>query len=222
MAFSRKDWVANKKDTAFRLARGECGGSYAEGAIILSATISAMAADAWPGPGIDRKRFVEVINTYCNQKLNSTRISTPLLIGSLRKNDKVSEAEVLRKKFMDFQNTRVLTGNEVDKTEQEILSACPALSYKEIRRFAYPCILYKDVRSSFMHEYRAGNRADVWAMAAIANDQISYVNWMNDPDRHIHFPIEWIGTIAESIAETADQNASQFPLSPPAAWWLDG
>ena len=44
MTFSRQDWVASKKDTALRLVRGECGGSYAEGVIIMSATISAMAA----------------------------------------------------------------------------------------------------------------------------------------------------------------------------------
>ncbi len=222
MTFSRRDWVASKKNTALCLARGECSGSYAEGVIILSATISAMAADVWPGTGIDRKRFVEVTKDYCDPKLNPTRISMPILIGYLRDNGKVSEAEVLRKKFMNFQSTRVLTGNDIDKTEVEILSVCPNLTYKEIRRFAYSCILYEDVRSSFMHEYRVGDRADAWAMSAFADDQISYVNWMNDPDRHIHYPVQWIGAVAESIAEAADRNASQFPLSQPVAWWLDG
>jgi hypothetical protein len=64
MTFSRCDWVAKKTDVALRLCAGECGGSYAEGVIILSSAISAMAAEAWPGSGIDKMRFVEIIKDY--------------------------------------------------------------------------------------------------------------------------------------------------------------
>ena len=222
MTFSRRDWVTTKKDTALRLAGGECGGSYAEGVIILSAAISAIAADAWPGTGIDKKRFVEIIKDYCDAGLNSSRVSIPLLVGYLRDSGKTLEADTLRRKFMDFQKSRVLTGDDIDRPEAEILSVCPGLSHKELRRFAYPSILYEEVRSSFVHEYRAGGKADSWQMSYKQDIGVSYVNWINDPDRHIHFPVEWMGKVAESIAEVADRNASRFPLSPPAAWWLDG
>lgn len=222
MTFSRSDWVASKKSTALCLAQGKCGGSYAEGVIILSATISAMASEAWPGTNIDKKRFVEITKNYCDQKLSPTRISLPILIGYLRDNGKVSEAEILRKKFMNFQDTRVLIGNDVDKMDAEILSECPNLTYKDIRRFSYICLLYEDIRSSFMHEYRTGKRADIWAMSSCSDDQISYVNWMNDSDRHIHYPVQWMGMVAQSVAEAIDRNVSQFPLSQPVAWWLDG
>jgi hypothetical protein len=59
-------------------------------------------------------------------------------------------------------------------------------------------------------------------MSEFAKNSVSYVNWINDPDRHIHFPIEWIGGVAQSIAESADRNAPRFPLPMPTAWWLDG
>ena len=222
MTFSRRDWVTKKKDTALRLAAGECGGSYAEGIIILSAAISAMAAEAWPGSRIDKMRFVEIIKDYCDATLNPTRISVPLLIGHLRDNNKATEADTLRNKFMDYKKTRVLTGNDVDRTEAEILSVCPGLGHKEIRRFAYPGVFYDEVRSGFVHEYRLGKKADPWAIASTQDDEISYGNWMNDPDRHIHFPINWIASVAESVAEVADRNAPRFPLSLPATWWLDG
>jgi hypothetical protein len=222
MTFSRRDWVAKKTDTALRLCAGECGGSYAEGVIILSAAISAMAAEAWPGSGIDKMRFVEIIKDYCDATLNPTRISVPLLIGRLRDDSKTTEADALRRKFMDYQKAQVLTGGDVDRTEAEILSLCSSLSHKEIRRFSYSGVFYEEVRSGFVHEYRPGKKADSWAIAATEEDEISYGNWMNDPDRHIHFPIHWIAKVAKSIAEVADRNASRFPLSRPAMWWLEG
>jgi hypothetical protein len=222
MTFSRRDWVEKKTDTALRLCAGECGGSYAEGVIILSAAISAMAAEAWPGSGINKMRFVEFIKDYCDATLNPTRISVPLLIGRLHNDNKIIEADALRKKFMDYQKTRVLTGRDVDRTEAEILSLCPGLSHKEIRRFSYSGVFYEEVRSGFVHEYRPGKKADSWAIAATKEDEISYGNWMNDPDRHIHFPVHWMAKVAKSSAEVADRNASNFPLTRPTMWWLEG
>ena len=222
MTLSRRDWVAKKKEIALRLASGECGGSYAEAVIILSAVVSATAAEAWPGGGIDRKRFVEFIKNHCDAKFKPVLISVPLLIGHLRDNGKTSESNSLQKKFMDFQKTRVLTSNDVDKTEVEILSVSQNLNFKDIRRFSYAAVFYEEVRSGFVHEYQTGEKADSWPIGVTHDDQISYGNWVNDPDRHIHFPLGWICGVAESIANVADQNASTFPLSPPTTWWLDG
>jgi hypothetical protein len=73
-----------------------------------------------------------------------------------------------------------------------------------------------------VHEYRIGAKADPWAAAATDDFEISYGNWLNDPDRHIHFPVIWIGKVAESIAELADQNAQNFPLERPSKWRLKG
>jgi hypothetical protein len=207
MTFSRRDWVAKKKDIALCLAAGECGATYAEGVIILSAVISAMAAEAWPGSGIDKRRFVEIVKDYCDATLNPTRISVPLLIGHLRDNHQTTEVDVLRTNFMDYSDDRVLTGNDVDRTEAVILSVCPSLRHKEIRRFAYASVFYEEVRSSYVHEYRSGKKADSMTFASPGGDEISYGNWMNDPDRHIYFPINWIARVAESVAAVADYNA---------------
>ncbi|MCW9032109.1 MAG: hypothetical protein OQK58_11525 [Gammaproteobacteria bacterium] len=222
MIFSRQDWIIKKNDTALQLASGKCGGSYAEGIIILSATISAIPAEVWPGNNIDRKRFVEIIINYCSDKLNPTYISIPLLIGYLRDNNKPAEAERLKKKFLDYQKTRVLTATDVDRSEDEIKSVCPDLEHKVIRRFAYPNVFYEEVRSGFAHEYRPSKKADVWQIASTCDDKISYGNWIDDPDRHIHFPVKWIANVAASVAEIADRNASKFPLSYPEQWWLEG
>ncbi len=54
----RTEWIQKKNEIALDLAAGQCGGSYGEAVIILCAALSALAADVWPGRGIDRVRFV--------------------------------------------------------------------------------------------------------------------------------------------------------------------
>lgn len=222
MTFSRQDWVDTKVATALHLANGKCGGSYAEGVIILSAVISAIAAEAWPGRFMDKKRFVELVNTYCTDDIKPTQVSIPLLIGFLREKEKYGEADVIRKNFMNYQKTRVLTSEDVDHSETEVLSICPGLSLGEIRRFSYSSVFYDEVRSGFVHEYRPGKKADSYPIASAQDDQISYGNWVDDPDRHIYFPMQWVINIAKSVAKTADSNADQFPLGQPQKWWVEG
>ena len=59
----RTDWVTKKRDTALRLANGECGGSYGEAMLILCTILSALAAEVWPGTQIDKRRFVELLKS---------------------------------------------------------------------------------------------------------------------------------------------------------------
>src|SRR4051794_35165887 len=54
----RADWAMRKCKLALNLSRGDCGGSYGDGVIILCAAISALAAEAWPSRVRDKKRFV--------------------------------------------------------------------------------------------------------------------------------------------------------------------
>ncbi len=52
-------WVQGRIALAERLNEGECGGSYGDAMLVLSALLSGRAADLWPGKGKDRRRFVE-------------------------------------------------------------------------------------------------------------------------------------------------------------------
>lgn len=221
MTFSREQWVAQRKATALRLAGGECGGVYADGVIILCAVISAIAAEAWPGRNIDRKRFVEALKEFCDPTLTPLQISIPLLVGYLRNRGRTIESEVLRKKYLDFGRSRVIGGKDVDQAEDQVLRDCPSLTNVDVRPCAYACVLYEDVRNSYMHEYRSGPRVDPWPLSRYADAVVSYGNWVDDPDRHIHFPIEWLGNVADSVAAGADRVADRFPLLQPK-WWLDG
>jgi hypothetical protein len=54
----RREWVATKISLAEHLAAGDCGGGYPEVAMVLCGSLSAMAAELWPGTGKDKDRFV--------------------------------------------------------------------------------------------------------------------------------------------------------------------
>lgn len=193
--------------------------------MVMSAAISALAAEMWPGMQKDRARFVEVVVQYSPQSLNVTRLSLPLLIGRLAQDQSKNEEAALKEKFLHFDPFRALTGDEVDRPESEVLSLCPTLTTKFLRQFSYANLLYEEVRSAYVHQYSTGERADSWTLTLQTDASISYVNRVNDPsrhNRHIHFPFEWIARVAIEVAKSIDLASPSFPCSDPNAWWIHG
>lgn len=222
MDMRRSQWVERKVSTARQLNGGECGANYAEAIMVLSAAISALAAELWPGKQKDRARFVEVIVHYSPQSFDVTRLSLPLLVGRLAQDQFKREEAVLNENFLRFDPARVLTGDEIDRPESEVLLLCPKLTTKFLREFSYANLLYEEVRSAYVHQYSTGERADSWPMTLQADASISYVNWVNDPYRHIHFHLEWVARVAIEVAKSIDLASPSFPCSDPNVWWIYG
>jgi hypothetical protein len=222
-------FVDHKLTVAGRLAAGECGGDYSDGSILLAALISGVAADLWPGPHMDRRRFVETWVRYGDVVLHPTRISVPLLLRRLRRKNRLAEAtarEGIRPKcFGSGYSSKVLIGDDVDADESEILQACPALAVREVRDRSYPVIFYKHVRSTLVHEYHLDNRAAGTPMTD-AEASVSYVNVEATAggvsQRRIHFHFPWLSEVARSIALRATVDLPSRPLAKPAPWWLEG
>src|SRR6266851_1865058 len=78
-----ESWVGKKLSIAERLAAGALGGTYSDANLILGSLISALAAIAWPGRGIDKARFVEACVNLTDRNLALSRVSVPLLIQHL-------------------------------------------------------------------------------------------------------------------------------------------
>jgi hypothetical protein len=218
----RTDWVSEKVALATRLGSGECGGSYAEAVIVLCGVLSAMAAERWPGQFKDRKRFVELLYRYADADLNPTRIAVPLLIANLGATNRTSEQRILQEALMPRSDTRVIVGDEVDRSESEIVGLCSSLNAELLRRFCYATLLYEDIRSSYAHEYMPGPRTDSWGMGSThAQGRVSYTNRMNmgssTVERLIYFNATWLANVALSV----ERNIR--PLVPDRAfsqWWL--
>lgn len=218
----RTEWVTKKKEIALRLANGDCGGSYGEAMLILCSAISALAAEVWPGKRIDQKRFVEILKDFAPPNLSATQISIPILAWHLRTTGVTNEEKLIRQTFLNICASQVLTGAELDKNENDVLAACKTISVKDIRECSYANLLYREVRSGYAHEYRPGQRADSWPMTQKSSAHVSYVNWANDPDRHIHFHVSWVAEVALTTAQAIDKVTHSIPRIAPKKWWIEG
>jgi hypothetical protein len=219
----RTEWIEKKRQIAISLNAGDCGGTYGEAVIILCATLSALAADAWKGKGIDRVRFVELIADISPLSLESTKISIPLLVDYLRNEGRDEERKCIESSFLNYGLTHILIGDNIDRSETEILTVCNTLSSKELRKHSYANLLYKEIRSGYAHEYRPGECAESWPQTGKVA-RVSYVNWLDDnkPQRRIHFHVDWVANLAVETAKVVDSIAASLPRERPSSWWIDG
>lgn len=223
----RVEWVQRKCDIATRLHSGEAGGGYAESVIIICAVLSALAAEMWTGRNIDRVRFLELLALHGSDSHSLKAISVPLLARHLTIKQRYAEARTMQSTFVDFQDTRVLTGSDVDKSEGEILKICPHLELKLIRSFSYASLIYGEIRSPHVHEYSTGMQSGYHPMTMKEKPQVSYINRLVDQSeivRMVHFHFEWLAQITIEAAAAIDRIArvNALPLAHPAKWWAEG
>jgi hypothetical protein len=214
------------------LDEGQCNGSYSDGCVLLSALISGIAAELWPGNDrIDRARFVEVWTCYSDPHLQPTLVSIPLLRQFLRRSARWSEVKILEDARPDMfglgNSCLVLRGANVDMTEAELLRLPINLTPKNVREYSYPAIFYKHVRSNLAHEYKlSDDAASHFATRLEAN--VSYIN-RHDPEetelsrRLIHFHMGWLASVTRSIASNVAGFIDKYQVLPrPTRWWLHG
>jgi hypothetical protein len=222
------DFVEQKIRVAQALNGGECGGSYAEACIIVSAVLSGIASDLWPGEGLDRRRFVELWARYADPGMSPNLVSVPLLIRWLREQGRSSEAQSIEAArphtFGPGYSDRVLTEADVDMAETEVASLCSSLTLAEIRRNSYGAVFYGHVRSALVHEYHFRDSAAGWPMTERAA-WVSYVNRL-DPGfgslRQIHYHMEPLAELVRSVAFNVAPVVDKRPLPEPAQWWVFG
>jgi len=222
--------VERKLGVVQALAKGECGGSYSDACILTSGIVSGIAADLWPGEGIDKKRFVEVWARHADPAVSPSLISTPLLVDRLRRDGRVREAatiEALRPlAFGPGYQTRVVTSADVDMLEHEIRAVCPQLVPSNVRAYSYPAVFYRHVRSALVHEYHLGDEATTWPMIE-RETSVSYANIVDWKDqsrqfRQIHYHIPWLLEVVRSIAASTQTVLESAPLPHPSPWWIEG
>jgi hypothetical protein len=225
------EWIKERSELAYALSKGSCGGTLADGVIIMCTSICSMASLLWidSKERVDRKRFVEVVTQFSDQSRNTKLISVPLL----------AQGEVNWRRWLNVSEVAFRYTEANDKTENEIAALCgPSLptDYKKtIRRYSYANILYQDIRSGFVHTYGPTDRAatddPLKRIFDRGGTQISYVNRLHATNmRQIHFPLEWIAAVATNVASGMDAACvrnvkhigENMGLKRPSLWWIDG
>ncbi len=233
-----RERIARPVRIAQELAAGALGGTYTEAVLLLTALLSAIAAEAWPGTGVDRMRFIELLVRHTPSALEATKISLPLLIRDCHvegQHDTAKKLEGLRPRlFGPGQDSRVLTGEEVDVFEDDVVAAS-GLDLRRVRETSYAAVLYKRVRCGVAHQYSLDRDATAWPMAS-KSAAISYSNLLeldhtrepSEPHdlgrrlgtvrRQIHFGVDWLAELVFATFESTGLN--QLPT--PATWWAGG
>ncbi len=216
------NFAEKKMKVAKSLYRHECGGSYFDALLILSSAISGIASLAWPGEGIDKKRFVELLVCFTKPELKPQNVSVPLLVSSLEKTGNINAARVIIEKFLPNSSAQIVTSEDVDCAEDEILKVCPELQVRDIRKASYANLFYKEVRSGVVHEYQLQNLADSDPMTT-RRTYVSYSNYAY-PNNHrkIVFHFEWALESVESVASKIQTMSDDLPFQVPIRWWLEG
>jgi hypothetical protein len=225
--------IQRRINVAKALAEGKCGGNYYDACILISSTISGLAADIWPGHGIDKRRFVEVWVRFADPSLipNPLLISIPILIAYLAENGANAEVEIINNRYPDiyaeYCGGRVVTSADIDMAEDDLIGICPGLESKILRQYSYPMVFYNYVRSSLIHEYRLGELATGYSHIDDDNNNHIGIDYTNSVDlttrrqwREIHFRIPWLLDVVHSISSKI-LSLTNAPDSP-RLWWLDG
>jgi hypothetical protein len=190
-----------------------------------------MAAELWPGKDhIDGKRFVELWVRYADPTLDPVLISVPFVRKHLRqlgRNDDVQAIDEARPQMFGLgHSSRILLGSDVDMKEAPLLTIT-SLKSSDIRRYSYPVLFYKHVRSNLAHEYKLSeDAASHFLTRRKAN--VSYNNRVDMSEaemtrRLIHFHLDWIAKIVRSIASNVYGVVDAYDtLGRPDRWWIDG
>ena len=223
-------WVRERVAVAKRLNEGECGGSYGDAMLILSAILSGLAADLWPGKRKDRHRFVELWATHARPDLNPNLISVPLLLEDLQKSGDTALVNKLSAIYPEAFSRKInllsVTGEQVDRTEEELMSLDSKLASKDLRHFSYGDVFYKHVRSGYTHEYHTTDSAIPFPMTSEPTP-VSYVPVLvkqpqPQTQRRIYFDVAWVAKLVESVSDSVTPLMHQEPLAEPTSWWIDG
>jgi hypothetical protein len=223
--------MEEKTKLAHALASGACGGSYAEGAIILCTSISTMSSLMWiEKKHEDKRRFIELVTRFPQEKFDPTMVSVPLL----------SQGHNSWEQKLGVSDLAICYTSDVDKTEKDVINLCSAQASlvdrrKCVRRYSYAFLLYKHVRCGFIHTYSttgfAASDDPLKYMSGLENSKITYVNYLaSEGLRKIYFPLEWISEVARNIAAGLDGECNRLKkdwgqnlnVAAPNTWWIDG
>ena len=219
------DLIEKRLNIAHQLYEGNCGGSYDDAVLILVSVISAMAAKIWPGIHKDRKRFIELLISETDEKLMTGKISIPLLLQYLDKNNLKNFTILKNHSTRFYRSSRVFEGSESDKMEDDIIELCPTILKKDIRNFSYASVLYNEVRSGLVHKYKISTNARPQPMHDYSKS-VSYVNIAQLQPFYlchaIHFHYEWIEQIVLTLQNNLNNKWGKVPFNEPNEWWIEG
>jgi hypothetical protein len=194
---------------------GNCGPPqvhYADLVLILTSVISACAALRFPGNGIDKRRFIELLVRNTPDDFHLSWISVPTLIAKGLISESVTAyAEA-------GQSTRIFRDEEIDREYCDARQAFPRVPFERLKSCSYAVLIYEWLRCGYAHEY-CPHENITHVPASRGPARVSYIGRMTRSGlkRMVSFHLDYLIEVAEHHAA----NVSDTPSSQPPTWWLD-
>ena len=202
-------FLTGRLDLAKTLAGGVAGASYGDVALIITAVLSACASIRWPGKGIDRKRFIELLVSHSPEEFRTSWVSIPALISQ----GFVSESDT---PYAGGNFDRIFRDDEIDLCIEDAKTQYPEVPQERLRKHCYASLIYEWLRCGYAHEYCPHENI---THAPPSRARVSYIGRLmgNQVTRMVSFHLDYLFAIAEHHVSVLPGTGS----SAPSTWWID-
>lgn len=186
--------------------------SYHDLVLIITAVLSACASVRWPGTGIDKKRFIELLVSHSPEDSHASWVSIPALI------DQGLLTEIETPYGSPGQSTRIFCDHEIDLSFDDAKTKYPQVPSPQLRKHSYASLIYEWLRCGYAHEYCA-NKNITHMPPSRRKARISYIGrgTPTKPQRMVSFHFDYLMELAQLHVSTLPQT----PSPTPSKWWID-
>jgi hypothetical protein len=204
-------FLKGRLDLARALSSDVPGASYGDVVLIITAILSACASLRWPGRGIDKKRFIELLVQNSPMDLHTSWVSIPGLIDQ----GYISEEET---PYRGGNFTRVFRDDEVDLPLREVSIKYPNIPIKQLRQHCYASLIYEWLRCGYAHQYCPHENITP-VPATRKQARVSYIGRLigETHKRMVSFHLDYLMSIADHHISILPSEPSSQPLT----WWID-
>jgi len=206
-------FLRGRIDLAKSLADGNPLASYADVALILTAVLSACASIRWPGKGIDRKRFIELLVSLSPADLRTSWVSIPALVNQrfISGRDTPYGGGYHRQNFRD---------DEIDLCLEEARTKYASVPGDQLRKHSYASLIYEWLRCGYAHQY-CPHENITHIPPSSANARVSYNRRLSMDGKQqvmmVYFHLDYLFLLADHHLSVLPSTASSCP----SAWWID-
>lgn len=183
---------------------------YGDLVLILTAVLSACAAQRWPGTGFDRKRFVELLIAHSPPVMHCDYVCVVSLLNA----GLISE----RQTPWGADPMRIYRDIDIDMPHATACVTFAHLSPVDLKKHSYAALIYSWLRCPYAHEYTGGKNT-TQVPPSYQEARMSYMGRMlpgNTMMRIASFHLEYLIALAEHHADTVPNT----PQANPQNWWV--
>jgi len=209
-----QDFLRGRVELARALMKGTPAvACYADVALVTCAVLSACASHRWPGRGIDKQRFIELLVRHSPPSFRTSWVCVPALLND----GLISQNQTPYGR--PGHSARIHPDDAIDLSLEEAKRKYPKVCAKELRRHCYAYLVYERLRCGYAHEYRPGR--DVTEHPPSSKDaRLSYIGRLGKEGTR-----RMLAVHLEYLLRLAEHHVSNLPETKccrPSLWWIDG